>query len=149
MKKKFKNFKKEITILNSNFTVKLHNHLENNWNLSNKKALFYNLRSYYLAQGQNPFDFIPLTFHIKNGKEDKEYTKFLEYYQKREVFCKEINKQIAKDSKFTMKKKSRPKNIWIIKPGEITNCGNGITVCQQIEEIEKNITSKEMHKYGK
>jgi hypothetical protein len=26
---------------------KLHNHLDFNWNLGNKKALFYNMRRYY------------------------------------------------------------------------------------------------------
>ena len=43
---------------------KIHNHLTNNWNLSNKKALFMNLKNYYDAQKINPFDFIPMTFHI-------------------------------------------------------------------------------------
>jgi hypothetical protein len=34
---------------------KMHNHLEFNWNLSNKKALFYNLKSYYTAVKEDPF----------------------------------------------------------------------------------------------
>lgn len=28
---------------------KMHNHLENNFHLGNKKALFYNMRAYYEA----------------------------------------------------------------------------------------------------
>ncbi len=32
----------------------------------------------------NVFDYIPLTFHIQNGKKDPEYQKFLEYYNKRQ-----------------------------------------------------------------
>jgi tubulin--tyrosine ligase len=28
-----------------------------------------------------------------------------------------------------------PKNVWIIKPGENTNCGYGIQVCQTLNEI--------------
>lgn len=39
------------------------------------------------------------------------------------------------------KKKDRPKikklrNIWIVKPGEITNRGNGINVCDNLQEIK-------------
>lgn len=40
-------------------------------------------------------------------------------------------------------KKSR--NIWIVKPGEITNRGNGISVCDELSEIKSIITSKERH----
>lgn len=29
--------------------------------------MFLNLKFYYETIGKNPFDFIPLTFHIKNG----------------------------------------------------------------------------------
>ena len=32
-----------------------HNHMEFNWNLSNKKALFYNMRAYYTAVKEDPF----------------------------------------------------------------------------------------------
>lgn len=42
----------------------MHNHLENNWNLSNKKALFYNMRAYYEAIHKDYSNYLPLTFHI-------------------------------------------------------------------------------------
>lgn len=38
--------------------------MENNWNLGNKKALFYNLRSYYTSLGEDYTKYLPLTFHI-------------------------------------------------------------------------------------
>ena len=44
--------------------ISMHNHLENNWNLSNKKALFMNMKNYFKAKNINPFDYIPMTFHI-------------------------------------------------------------------------------------
>jgi hypothetical protein len=44
--------------------------LESNFHLSNKKALFANMKLYYEAIGLDPFDVLPLTFHIKNGLED-------------------------------------------------------------------------------
>jgi tubulin monoglycylase TTLL3/8 len=34
-------------------------------------------------------------------------------------------------------KKPKPISLWIVKPGEYTNRGNGITVCQDISEINK------------
>ena len=61
----------------------IHNHLQNNFYLGNKKALFYNLKEYYSLNGQNVFDYLPLTFHIRKGIKDPEYTRFVEYYKRR------------------------------------------------------------------
>ncbi len=59
-----KAIKKDVIPLDNNESFKIHNHLEANWNLSNKKALFYNLKAYYEVIKDNPFDYIPVTFHI-------------------------------------------------------------------------------------
>jgi len=40
------------------------NHLEHNYHLGNKKALFYNLKNYCEKNKQDVFDIVPLTFHI-------------------------------------------------------------------------------------
>ena len=42
----------------------MHNHLEDNFHLSNKKALFYSLKNYMEKLNRDPFEIIPLTFHI-------------------------------------------------------------------------------------
>lgn len=81
--------------------LKIHNHFERNYFLGNKKALFYSLRKYYLLINKNPFDYIPLTFHISEGLEDPEFQKFLEKYES-------LNEK---------KKKKEIQNIWIVKPG--------------------------------
>jgi tubulin---tyrosine ligase len=47
--------------------------MEDGYHLSNKKALFLNMRFYYEALGQNPFDALPVTFHVKSGIEDPEF----------------------------------------------------------------------------
>mmetsp|Transcript_33811 Transcript_33811/g.32888 ORF Transcript_33811/g.32888 Transcript_33811/m.32888 type:complete len:128 (-) Transcript_33811:743-1126(-) len=52
------------------------NHMENNFHLSNKKALFYNMKIFYESQGLEYFNILPLTFHIKEGVNDKEFAKF-------------------------------------------------------------------------
>ena len=54
------------------------NHMENNFHLSNKKALFYNMKVYYESLGQDPFGKLPLSFHSKEGLADKEYARFCE-----------------------------------------------------------------------
>eukprot|EP01022_Parablepharisma_sp_SALTPOND_P009352 TRINITY_DN1388_c0_g1_i1.p1 TRINITY_DN1388_c0_g1~~TRINITY_DN1388_c0_g1_i1.p1 ORF type:complete len:898 (+),score=49.97 TRINITY_DN1388_c0_g1_i1:2615-5308(+) len=91
--------------------IQMCNHVEGNVCLGNKKALFYNLKSYYLSLNQDPFAVMPLTFHVKTCN-DPEYHQFVEIFNK---------------APFS--------TVWIVKPGENTNRGNGITVCQSLDEI--------------
>ena len=77
------------------------------------------MRAYYNELYVDPFQYIPLTFHIKTGLEDPEFNKFKNYFDK-----------------------NTKKNIWIVKPGEETNRGYGITVCETMKEIEEIITKK-------
>ena len=51
----------------ANIDIKLYNKIEDNFHVANKKALLLNMRNYYEAMGQNVFDNLPVTFHIKNG----------------------------------------------------------------------------------
>ena len=47
--------------------TRMYNRLEDNFHLSNKKALFMNLQHYYRLLKMDPFEVaIPLTFHIKS-----------------------------------------------------------------------------------
>ena len=52
---------------------KVHNHLINNYILGNKKALFNTMSNYYKENKEDVFSYLPLTFHIKDGLEDKKY----------------------------------------------------------------------------
>lgn len=54
---------------------KIHNHLECNYHLNNKKALFYNIKYYAEALNDDLANYIPLTFHITTDK-DAEFLKF-------------------------------------------------------------------------
>ena len=108
---------------------RIYNHLEDNYHINNKKAIFLNLKKYYEAVGLDPFDALPLTFHIKQGVEDPEFLKFKEYYDK----LQDIRKH---------QEGEKCKNVWIIKPGENTNRGNGISVEKSFGEI------KSLIKYG-
>lgn len=102
--------------------TRMHNHLQNNFHLGNKKALFYNLKQYYELTGGNLFQTIPLTFHIRQGIQDPQYKRFVAYHRKRQTAMKKQEKEGG-----------RPvRNIWIVKPGELTNRGNGITVIDEV-----------------
>ena len=97
--------------------MKLANKIEDNYHLCNKKALFVNMKSYYEAVGEDPFDSLPVTFHIKEGLDDPNYAAFRQYYD------------THNDSQ----------NIWITKPGECTNRGVGIQVAKDRDELEEII----------
>lgn len=101
---------------------RIHNHLEDNYHLNDKKSLFYNMRAYYETNNQNVFTVLPLTFHIQKGKADVEYTTFVNHFNSL---------------------KSTDKSIWIVKPGEITNRGFGIKVLSDLPSIERIIETCE------
>jgi tubulin--tyrosine ligase len=69
--------KKPITLIENSIKLKMHNHLQCNFFLGNKKALFYSIKKYYELLKINPFTKIPLTFHVKEGLEDPEFERFL------------------------------------------------------------------------
>ena len=108
--------------------LKTHNKLENNHHLANKKALFINLKQYYELLGQDPFTSLPLTFHIKDGELDPEFRRFEEIYS-----------QIANEAESEPELSKKPRNIWIVKPGENTNRGTGISVYSNISQIREEI----------
>ena len=64
------NEKKILKILKP-IKLKAHNHLEKNYQITNKKELFYNICHYYKLMGDDPFKYIPLTFHFISGKSDE------------------------------------------------------------------------------
>lgn len=105
--------------------LKVHSKIEHNYHLSNKKALFYNLVKYYEALGKDPFEVIPLTFHVKEGEADPEFLKFSEKFKEFEEMVDETGKKLA--------------NLWIVKPGENSNRGNGISVLGDINGIKNEL----------
>ena len=115
-------------------TIRMHNHLEGNRHLGHKKALYLHLRKYYEATNQNLYDTIPVTFLISKGYTDPEFYKFKDYYHTLEKEC-------------LQKGKEKVNNIWIVKPGENTNRGNGIRVSRLISEIECIVREGKQHTY--
>lgn len=51
-------------------SIKLtHNHIEHHRLLTNKKNLFHNMKQFCDDQKDNIFNYVPLTFHIRNSSE--------------------------------------------------------------------------------
>ena len=44
--------------------VKLHNKMEFNYHLADKKNLFKNMKNYYASLGMDVFEYLPFTFHV-------------------------------------------------------------------------------------
>lgn len=118
----------------SSAELKVHNKLEHNYHLSNKKALFYNLVNYYKAIHRDPYEVIPLTFHIKTGESDPEFEKFQEKFKEFENAVDETGKKFF--------------NLWIVKPGENSNRGNGISVVNDIPSIKQELRNNPLPSTG-
>jgi len=125
-----------------------YNHLDRNYHLSNKKALFYNLKSYCQKNNQNVYDFIPVTFHLKNGlygvngEFDSEFVRFQKHFMQREK--SNLTNLLIKD----LKGNASERNIYIIKPGEDTNRGHGIQLAQDLNAIKQILGENLFHKNG-
>lgn len=99
------------------------NHLPKNFAIGSKKNLFKSMYSYYKnIKKKNPFEFIPKTYHIQSV-EDEQWKEFVSNNQ------------------------HEPNKIWIIKPGENTNRGNGIKL-SSYNAIHKIVKSKKKHENG-
>ena len=55
--------------------------MEGNFHLTNKYALFFNMSKYYKSIGRDPFDVLPLSFHIKSGSTDVSFYNFLNSFK--------------------------------------------------------------------
>jgi tubulin polyglutamylase TTLL1/tubulin monoglycylase TTLL3/8 len=108
--------------------MKIYNKIEHNFHLSNKKALFYNLKSYYDASGEDVFNVIPVTFHLKCS-EDPIFQEFETCFRRYEELTDENQR--------------KPANLWIVKPGENSNRGNGISVCSTLDQIKIELKSSQ------
>jgi tubulin--tyrosine ligase len=47
------------------------------------------MKIYYESLGENPFNYIPLTFHIKDGVDSEEFRTFVEKYKEYETLGEE------------------------------------------------------------
>lgn len=103
-----------------------HNKLEMNQILTDKKFLCKIMKKYYESLGKDPGSNIPLTFHIESIPSSS-FEDFVNYHQ-----C-----SVLKDENI----------LWIVKPGENSNRGNGIFVTNDIHQITETIKSEPSHSF--
>ena len=60
------------------------NKLEHNFQVANKKALFYNMTDYYKGQGLKASQFLPQTFHVRYGLDDKVFQEFVKAFEEQD-----------------------------------------------------------------
>lgn len=114
---KSRNFVKlKPTKMNSS-ELRIYNKLEYNFEISNKKNLFFNLKKYFEDKGKNLFDVVPVTFHVTGN-----------------------NDSFSEFKKFFRENSDAGENLWIVKPGENSNRGNGIFICNNLEEIQAAVS---------
>ena len=61
------------------------------------------MRQYYELRQENVFDYLPLTFHIQKGLDDKLYKSFLKYYRQKEKEVLENDKLMEDARKVAQK----------------------------------------------
>jgi Tubulin-tyrosine ligase family len=108
--------------------IRIHNRLECNYHLSDKKYLYLNMKKYYSAINENVFDYLPLTFHIEKAEDDINFMEFIKVFE---------NLKAKKNL-----------NLWILKPGENCNRGNGICLCNSLDQIRNELKSNPFPKTG-
>ena len=119
----------EPTSLLQSDSLRIHNKLECNYNLANKKALFMNMKRYYAARGLDYQTALPLTFHISKGDSDPEFLQFVTAFRRFE--------EMKRREKWGNNSSSH--NLWIVKPGENSNQGRDITIASMLEHVKTEI----------
>jgi len=102
---------------------RVHNHFEGDYWLTAKAGLRESIVNFYLAHGRDPFGAVPLTFVVKHGSGDKEYAQWRRAYD-----------AISE---------TKNQRIWLVKPGDKANRGNGIRIYDSAEEVADRVDSKE------
>lgn len=104
-------------------SFRLYNKLEHNEHITDKKGLFYTMISYYSKLNQDPFDYIPITYHIK-ADQDPNFLTFQAYFNSLEL------------------EKPQVQNLWIVKPAEKSNRGQGITICNTLQQVSSILNTQ-------
>lgn len=106
----------------SNPAVQAHNHFEGGSAITSKAGLRETVVAFYLRHNRDPFGAIPLTFVIREGTGDPEYTEWRRAYDNIE--------------------EQKGQRMWLVKPGDKANRGNGIRIYDNAEELAARLDSK-------
>ena len=137
--------------------MQMHNHIEGNIHLGNKKAMFLNMKNFYASLKDDIFNSLPVTFHIRNGRMCAEFERFKKYFEKEAAEIKESRRKAEEEESeyeycdseeesdyqedYDYTGKAYGRNVWIVKPGENSNRGNGIQVYKKFADIQRMVGS--------
>lgn len=122
----------------SGFGILIHNHLENNREITTKTGLIRSLRNFYqnnemaIKAAYQVHDTIPTSYIITAQVEDEEYRQLVNRFN-------EIQNGFGTKEKLPAK--HCEKNMWLLKPAAL-NQGRGIEVCRTIKEINGILKTK-------
>lgn len=125
----------------SGFGIMIHNHLENNREITTKTGLIRSLRNFYqnnefsIKAGYQVHDTIPTSYIITAQVEDEEFRQMVNRFT-------EIQNGLATKEKLPAK--HCEKNMWLVKPAAL-NQGRGIEVCRTLKDINNMLRTKPMH----
>jgi len=120
------------------FPPAIHNHLDNNREITTKPGLIRSLRAYYQSLdaavhcNYHAYDSMATSFIITAACEDLEYHSMVSRYQEL---------QGGGNTKERMPAKHCKENIWLIKPAAL-NQGRGIEICHSLKEIKTVLLTK-------
>lgn len=106
--------------------LKIYNKIEFNQHLTNKKGMYRSMKRLCEKLGKDVFEFVPITFHVKH-QDDEEFAKFKEYFS-------EQNKELSSN------------NVWILKPGENSNRGQGISLFNSLTTLASLLQKQKSQK---
>ena len=103
-------------VLRELLPFQIYNHLDGINEVAQKSRLFLNMSKYYQGLGKNPFDYLPETYLVP-------LTSNFELHPSFKAFRQACSKG----------------SIWIFKPGESSNRGNGIKVFKDFGKIRTHM----------
>lgn len=102
--------------------TRMHNHFEGGSVITSKAGLRTTMVDFYLRHRRDPFGAVPLTYVVREGTTDPEFVTWRKHYD--------------------AIKESKGQAIWLVKPGDKANRGNGIRIYDDAEELGARIDSK-------
>lgn len=111
------------TARNTPAPQRMYNHFEGSAALTNKADLRDTIVAFYLRHGRDPFSIVPPTFVVRGGTSDAEFAIWRRMYDGNA--------------------ESTGQRMWLVKPGDKANRGNGIRIYDDAEELAERVDSKE------